>query len=105
VGRPNEYKETQNGAYISIGLNIVITVILFFRFGLIGAVLGTLMDMLTNKILWKNEREVIHIGLNRRDSTLNNTHPFFAREHLNATKFKHKGKVKEDIKTKGLSEC
>lgn len=39
------FKETQNGAYISAGLNIVITVALVFKFGLIGAATGTLVAM------------------------------------------------------------
>lgn len=40
------FRETQNGAYISAALNIVITVTLVFKFGLIGAAIGTLIAML-----------------------------------------------------------
>lgn len=40
------FKQTQNGAYISAGLNIVITVALVFKFGLIGAAIGTVVAML-----------------------------------------------------------
>ena len=40
------FKETQNGAYISAALNIVITVALVFKFGLIGAASGTLVAMI-----------------------------------------------------------
>lgn len=40
------FKETQNGAYISAGLNIVITIALVFKLGLIGAAVGTLVAML-----------------------------------------------------------
>lgn len=40
------FKETQNGAYISAALNVVITVALVFIFGLIGAASGTLVAML-----------------------------------------------------------
>ena len=40
------FKETQNGAFISAGLNIVITVTLVFKLGLIGVALGTLVSML-----------------------------------------------------------
>ncbi len=40
------FKETQNGAFIAAGLNTVITVILVFKFGLIGAAIGTLIAML-----------------------------------------------------------
>lgn len=39
------FKQTQNGAFISAGLNVVITVLLVFRFGLIGVAVGTLMAM------------------------------------------------------------
>lgn len=40
------FKETQNGAYISAGLNIVITIALVYKFGLVGAASGTLVAML-----------------------------------------------------------
>lgn len=40
------FKETQNGAFIAAGLNTVITVALVFKFGLIGAAIGTLIAML-----------------------------------------------------------
>lgn len=40
------FKETQNGAYISAGLNIVITIALVFKFGLVGTASGTLVAML-----------------------------------------------------------
>lgn len=39
------FKETQKGAYISALLNIVITIALVFKFGLIGAASGTLVAM------------------------------------------------------------
>lgn len=61
------FKETQNGAYISAVLNIVITVALVFKFGLIGAASGTLVAMLyhTCFFVWylrKHilERPIIH---------------------------------------------
>ena len=61
------FKETQNGAYISAVLNIVITVALVFKFGLIGAASGTLAAMVyhTCYFVWylrKHilERPVIH---------------------------------------------
>ena len=44
------YKETQNGAYISAGLNIIITIALVFKFGLIGAAAGTLVAMLYHTV-------------------------------------------------------
>ena len=40
------FKQTQNGAYISALLNIVITVALVFKFGLIGAAIGTFVAMM-----------------------------------------------------------
>lgn len=61
------FKETQNGAYISAVLNIVITVSLVFKFGLVGTAIGTLVAMLyhTCYFVWylrKNilERPVTH---------------------------------------------
>lgn len=39
------FKQTQNGAFIAAGLNTVITVALVFKFGLIGAAIGTLIAM------------------------------------------------------------
>ena len=44
------FKETQNGAFISAGLNVVITVILVFKLGLIGVALGTLIAMIYHTI-------------------------------------------------------
>ena len=40
------FKETQNGAYVSTLLNIIITFSLIFKFGLIGAASGTLVAMI-----------------------------------------------------------
>ena len=40
------FKQTQNGAYISAGLNIVVTVSLVYKFNLVGAAVGTLIAML-----------------------------------------------------------
>lgn len=39
------FRNTQNGAFISASLNVVITVLLVFRFGLVGAATGTLVAM------------------------------------------------------------
>lgn len=39
------FMETQNGAYVSAILNIIITTCLVFRFGLVGAATGTLVAM------------------------------------------------------------
>lgn len=55
------FKETQNGAYISAGLNIVITVVLVFKFGLIGAAIGTLVAMLyhTCYFVWYLRKNIL----------------------------------------------
>ena len=55
------FKETQNGAYISAGLNIVITVALVFKFGLIGAASGTLVAMLyhTCYFVWYLQKNIL----------------------------------------------
>lgn len=39
------FKETQNGSYIAAILNIIITLLLVFKYGLIGAAIGTLVAM------------------------------------------------------------
>lgn len=56
------FKETQNGAFISAGLNIVITVILVFKYGLIGAAIGTLVAMLyhTCYFVWYLKSHIIN---------------------------------------------
>lgn len=55
------FKETQNGAYISAALNIVITVALVFRFGLIGAGVGTLVAMVyhTCYFVWYLRKNIL----------------------------------------------
>lgn len=40
------FKETQNGAFLSAILNVVISVVLVFRFGLVGIALGTFVAMM-----------------------------------------------------------
>lgn len=56
------FKETQNGAYISAGLNIVITVALVFKFGLIGAAAGTLVAMFyhTCYFVWYLQNHILY---------------------------------------------
>ena len=56
------FKETQNGAYISAALNIVITLTLVFKFGLIGAALGTLAAMVyhTCYFVWYLQNHILH---------------------------------------------
>lgn len=46
VKAAGHFRETQNGAFISTALNIVISIALVFRFGLVGIALGTLIAML-----------------------------------------------------------
>lgn len=55
------FKQTQNGAYISAGLNIVITVGLVFKFGLIGAAVGTLVAMVyhTSYFVWYLSKNIL----------------------------------------------
>lgn len=44
------FRETQNGAFISAALNIVISVVLVFKFGLVGIAVGTFVAMLFHTI-------------------------------------------------------
>ena len=55
------FKETQNGAYISAGLNIVITISLVFKYGLVGAAIGTLVAMLyhTCYFVWYLRKHIL----------------------------------------------
>lgn len=55
------FKETQNGAYISAFLNVVITVALVFKFGLIGAASGTLVAMIyhTCYFVWYLNKNIL----------------------------------------------
>ena len=56
------FKETQNGAFISAGLNIVITVIFVFKYGLIGAAIGTMVAMFyhTCYFVWYLKSHIIN---------------------------------------------
>ena len=55
------FRETQNGAYISAGLNIIITLALVFQFGLVGAAAGTLAAMLyhTCYFVWYLRKNIL----------------------------------------------
>lgn len=55
------FKETQNGAYISAGLNIFITIALVFKLGLVGAALGTLVAMLYHTLyfVWYLKKHIL----------------------------------------------
>lgn len=56
------FKQTQNGAYISALLNIFITMLLVFKFGLIGAATGTFIAMLyhTCYFVWYLRNNIIY---------------------------------------------
>ena len=56
------FKETQNGAFISMGLNIVISIALIFPFGLIGIAIGTLIAMFFHTIyfVWYLRKHILH---------------------------------------------
>ncbi|SFB88837.1 polysaccharide biosynthesis C-terminal domain-containing protein [Butyrivibrio sp. YAB3001] len=55
------FKETQNGAFISAVLNIVITVTLVFKFGLVGVAVGTFIAMLyhTCYFVWYLSKHIL----------------------------------------------
>lgn len=56
------FKQTQNGAYISAGLNIIITVGLVFKFGLIGTAIGTFVAMFyhTSYFAWYLNKNILN---------------------------------------------
>lgn len=60
------FRETQVGAYISAGLNIVITIALVFKYGLIGAASGTLAAMIfhTCYFVWYLKGHIIYRPIN-----------------------------------------
>ena len=47
-----KFKETSNSAYIEASINIVLSVILVFKFGLEGIAVGTFIGMLYRMIYW-----------------------------------------------------
>lgn len=56
------FRETQNGAFISTALNVVISVALVFKFGLVGIALGTLIAMLYHTVyfVWYLHGHILH---------------------------------------------
>lgn len=56
------YKETQNGAFISMLLNIIISVVLVFKFQFVGVAIGTLIAMLYHTIYfaWYLRKNIIN---------------------------------------------
>ncbi len=56
------YKETQNGAFISVGLNIILSLILVIKLGLLGVAVGTLAAMLYHTIYfaWYLRKNILH---------------------------------------------
>lgn len=55
------YKETQNGAFISMALNILVSVMLVFKLELVGVAIGTIIAMLYHTIYfaWYLRRNII----------------------------------------------
>jgi len=45
VTAAGHYKQTQRGAFCEAGLNIIVSVLLMFRLGIVGAAIGTLISM------------------------------------------------------------
>ena len=56
------FKQTQNGAFISAGINVILSIALVFRFGLVGIALGTLTAMLyhTCYFVWYLRNNIIN---------------------------------------------
>lgn len=50
ISSAGHYKETQNGAFISMIINIVISILLIFKYNLIGIVIGTFLAMFYHTI-------------------------------------------------------
>ena len=48
------YRQTQNGAFISTGLNIVVSVAMVSRFGLMGVAVGTIVALLFHTLYFVN---------------------------------------------------
>ena len=55
------FKQTQNGSYISAGLNCIISIILVFEYGLVGTAIGTLVAMFyhTCYLVWYLRKEIV----------------------------------------------
>lgn len=56
------FKQTQNGSFISAGLNVIISVLLVFKLGLVGIALGTLVAMLyhTCYFVWYLKKNILN---------------------------------------------
>jgi Na+-driven multidrug efflux pump len=56
------FKETQNGAFISMGLNIGVSILLIFKFGLVGIAIGTFIAMFYHTVyfVWYLRKHVLH---------------------------------------------
>ena len=55
------YRQTQNGAYISAGLNIAVSLLCVFRFGLIGVAVGTFVALMyhTCYFVWYLRKSIL----------------------------------------------
>lgn len=62
VKAAGHYKETQNGAFISMMINIVVSVVLVFKLQLVGVAIGTLVAMLYHTIYfaWYLRKNIIN---------------------------------------------
>lgn len=60
------YKETQNGAFISMVINIILSVVLVFRYQLVGVAIGTLVAMLYHTIYfaWYLRKNILNRPFN-----------------------------------------
>ena len=56
------YKQTQNGAMISMGINIILSIVLVFKFQLVGVACGTLAAMLYHTVYfaWYLRKNIIN---------------------------------------------
>ena len=56
------FQQTQNGAYISAGLNIIISLLCVFRFGLVGVAIGTFVALMyhTCYFVWYLRKNILY---------------------------------------------
>ena len=62
VKAAGHFKQTQNGAFISAGLNVFLSIVLVFEFGLVGVAIGTLASMIyhTFYFVWYLRKNIIN---------------------------------------------
>lgn len=66
ISAAGEYKETQKSFIIAMLLNIVISVVMVFEFGLVGVAIGTLIAMAYHTIYmaWYDSKHIIYYSFN-----------------------------------------